>query len=339
MKTKTILILLAFALAAGVFNACKKEQDKHDQTSVNLSDTDVAGKIRDFKNMGSTGLKSSEEVDIEEALWYLATTANYTYSDLSAENEKTWTDEYLINIPLTNTKVSLTEVYARYEQLVDNLRTSYAAKNEENKQFLSVSLEPVSLDDNNMLCKATAVFTYSPTPIGNTCNFNSIDHWSFWWNYHPGICDGPNYGTNLESDAAEEIQKRIMRCKGVLPINYYYEPTLTKYVLDPTEHLYPVGAGTPNNYGYSYFYWNSSAYPDFEGCMSPYYLNLYLDRIKDYIYTDVNNNGFRPVGEALIDIDLWGYIKYIEDITQYMHRAKVSYGIIRQRPDPKDVLD
>lgn len=25
MKTKTILILLAFALAAGVFNACKKD--------------------------------------------------------------------------------------------------------------------------------------------------------------------------------------------------------------------------------------------------------------------------------------------------------------------------
>jgi hypothetical protein len=339
MKTKTILLFLALAIVAGVFNACKKDQDKTDQVPTGLKDNEVAEKIRNFKNQGTSGFKSSEEVDIEEALWYITTTANYTYSDLTAENEKTWTDEFIINISLSNTKVSLTEVYAKYELLIENLRTFYAAKSEENKQFLTVSLEPISLDDNNLICKASAVFTYAPVPVANICNFNSIDHWSFWWLNQGGICGGPNSGTNLESDAAEEIQKRIMRCKGYLPSNYYYEPASIKYILDPTEHLYPIGSGTPNNYGYSYFYWNSSEFPGFDGCISPNYLNLYLDRIQEYIYTDVDNNGFRPVGEALINIDLWGDIKFELNNTIYQHNARVNYGILRLRPDPRDILD
>lgn len=340
MKYKSIMLFLALAIVGGVFNGCKKEQDKTDQAPTGLKDNEVADKIRNFKNQGNSGFKSGEEVDIEEALWYITTTANYTYSDLTAENEKTWTDEFFINISLTNTKVSLTEVYAKYELLIENLRTSYAARSEENKQFLTVSLEPVSMDNDNLICKASAVFTYSPVQIANICNFNSIDYWSFWWLNQGGICDGPNFGTNLESDAAEEIQKRIMRCKGVLPSNYYYEPASIKYIFDPTEHLYPIGSGTPNNYGYSYFYWNSSEYPGFDGCISPNYLNLYLYRIQEYIYTDVDNNGFRPVGEALINIDLWGKDGLNPNGYQlYYHQARVNYGFVRQRPDPRDTLD
>lgn len=337
---KSILLFLVIFFTAGVFNACKKSQENSVRPVAKMNDNDVAEKVRNFIKTGSSGLRSSEEVDIEEALWYITTTANYTYSDLTADNEKLWVDTCSINISLTNSKVTLTEVYAKYEQVVDNLRAFYLAKSEENQQFLTISLEPVSISETNLLCKASAVFTYSPTPVGVTCNFNTTDHWSFWWYYQGGICDGPNQGTNLESDAAEEIQKRIMRCKGVLPANYYYELTDTKYVSDPAIHVYPLGSGTPNNYGYSYFYWNSSEYPDFNGCMSPYYLNLYLDRIKEFIYADVNNNGFRPVGTSLIDIDLWGQINPASDGYQlYFHQAKVDYGIVRQRPDPREMLD
>jgi hypothetical protein len=334
------MLFLALVIVAGVFNGCKKDQDKTDQAPTGLKDNEVAEKIRNFKIQGTSGFKNAEEVDIEEALWYITTTANYTYSDLTAENEKTWVDTCLINISLTNSKVSLTEVYAKYELMVENLRSFYAAKSEENKQFLSVSLQPVSMDDNNLVCKASAVFTYSPIPGGSLCNFNSTDHWSFWWFYQGGICDGPNSGTNLESDAAEEIQKRIMRCKGALPSNYYYEPTVTISLNDPLQFPIPFGTGTPHNNGYCYLYWNSSQYLNFEGCLSPYYLNFYLTKTKELIYQDVNNGGIRPVGEALIDINLWGNIDNDPNgYLIYFHQANVNYGILRLRPDPRDILD
>lgn len=338
MKTKTILLFLALTIAAGVFNACKKDQDKTDQVPTGLKDNEVAEKIRNFKNQGTSGFKNSEEVDIEEALWYISTTANYTYSDLTAENEKTWVDTCLINISLTNSKVSLTEVYAKYELMVENLRSFYAAKSEENKQFLTVSLEPVSMDDDNLLCKARAVFTYSPIPGGSLCNFDNSTSYSYSYDWlNNATCYIPS---TVETDAAEEIQKRIMRCKGVLPSNYYYEPTVTIPLNDPLQFAIPVGTGTPHNNGYSYLYWNSSQYTGFDGCLSPYYLNFYLTKTKELINQDVNNGGIRPVGEALIDIDLWGNDGIDDDgYVLYFHQARVNYGILRLRPDPRDILD
>ena len=96
----------------------------------------------------------------------------------------------------------------------------------------------------------------------------------------------------------------------------------------------------PHNYGYSYLYWNSSQYPGFDGCISPQYLNFYLTKTKEYIYNDENNGGIRPVGNGLIDIDLWGMegIDYGNN-TLYFHQARVYYGILRLRPDPRAILD
>ena len=95
----------------------------------------------------------------------------------------------------------------------------------------------------------------------------------------------------------------------------------------------------PHNYGYSYLYWNSSQYPGFDGCISPQYLNFYLTKIKEYIYNDENNGGLRPVGNGLIDIDLWGMDGQKNGSILYFHQARVDYGILRLRPDPRAILD
>ena len=222
--------------------------------------------------------------------------------------------------------------------MIENLRTFYAAKSEENKQFLTVSLEPVSMDDDNLLCKARAVFTYSPIPGGSLCNFDNSTSYSFWYNWQfNATCD---ITSPLITDAAEEIQKRIMRCKGVLPSNYYYEPTVSIPLDDPLQFPIPFGTGTPHNNGYSYLYWNSSQYTGFSGCISPEYLNFYLTKTKELINNDIDNYGIRPVGNALIDIDMWGNMGNDPyGFLLYFHQARVNYGILRLRPDPSDVLD
>lgn len=337
-KSKLTISLLVAALAIGFLTSCKKDREKINPTPAIVSDAEIANKIREFKNIGVSNFKSRGEITIEEALWYIATTANYTYSDLTAENEKTWVDTCLITISLSGGKVSLTEVYAKYELMVDHLRTFYAARSEENKQFLTLSLEPVTMDDNYLVCKARAVYTYSLVPGVSSCVFDDTTSFSFWyfWNFN-ATCDTPSI---LETDAAEEIQKRIMRCKEVLPSNYYYEPTTSVTIFDPLDYPVFIGSSTPHNYGYSHLYWNSSKYPDFDGCISPYYLNYYLTKVKELIYNDVNNSGIRPIGTALINIDLWGK-EGMDDLNNllYLHQAKVNYGILRTRPDPKDSLD
>lgn len=292
--------------------------------------------IGSFKTRGESNFKSGEVVDIEEALWYIATTTNYTYSDLSAENEKTWVDTCLINIALTNNKVSLTEVYAKYELLIENLRAFYGAKNEENKQFLTVSIEPVSREGNNLLCKARAVFTYSPI-TGGYFNFDNSTSYSFWyyWQYN-ATCD---IQSPLVTDAANETQIRIMRSKGTLPIYYYYEPVASIPIDNPLDYPIDSSAPNPHNNRFSHLYWNSSQYPNFNGCIPPDDLNFYLIKTKELINNEVGNGGIRPAGTGMIDIYMNGIIKTVNANSIFCHQATVNYGILRQRPDPRYNLE
>jgi len=243
-----------------VFFSCKKEQSKTTNDQIPDSDLKLSSMIKNFKAQGKSGFKSGEEMTIDSALWYLGVTANYTYGDASRETEKTWTDTCYLSIPVNNNKISLSEVYNKYLELIENLRQKYQAKEEENKQLITVSVKTQSLVDNNLTCKVTAVFAYGG-PIQISCSFNDIDYWSYWKLYeNGGICGGINWGTHPESDAAEETQKRIMACKGVPIGNYYYEelpsPDSPKYILNPL--VYPIFNGDTSNNRYKHQLRNSS---------------------------------------------------------------------------------
>jgi hypothetical protein len=337
MKRNSIILLSLLILA---FTSCKKELSNATNDKIPDSDMKVSTLIKNFKARGESGFKSGEEMDIETAIWYLGVTANYTYGDASREIEKTWTDTCYLSIPINNNKISASEVYNKYIELIENLRQKYQAKNEENKQLITVSVKTRSLVDNILSCEATAVFAYGG-PIQVACSFNNIDYWSFWWYVQGGICDGPNFGTNLQSDAAEETQKRIMACKGVPIGNYYYEELLESPIRIENPLLFAIDSGVEiSNNRYSHLYWNCEQYPNFDGCISPADLNFYLTKTRQLINNDTEHNGIRPVGSSFISIDMWGFQDYnFNNYLIYEHKASVRYGILHLSPDPRESLD
>lgn len=330
------ILLLTFIISSFAIISCKKEQKTNSPLSIQANDLKLAKMLTNFKERGMSHLKSATEMTIDSAIWYISATANFTYGDASRETENTWTDSCFITLILNNGKISESDVYNKYEAVIDSLKAIYQAKNEENKQLLAVIVAAQNLNENALICKVTSVFAYTP-PSLPSCTFNSIDSYCFWylWQYHP-ICAGPNTNSTLVTDAAEETQKRIMRCKSVPSGNSWYEqiPDGIKHIDDPL--LYPVNPAFPiSNSRWAHLYWNSSQYSNFDGCIPPVDLNFYKSKTEELIYNDTQNGGIRPVGSSLIDIDMWGCIKISQqDFTLYMHQAVVRYGILHGTPDP-----
>ncbi len=332
--------MLALLIIIIVFTSCKKEQQTYDNTNVPAKDMKLATMINNFKERGVSPLKSASEMTVDSAIWYIGATANFTYGDASFETERTWTDTILFCLPVNNGKITENEVYAKYADLVDNLRIKYQAKNEENKQLVAVYIKTLGIDANTLNCKATAVFACGFTSNSN-CTFNNIDSWKFGQvNGSGGICAGVNAGSFPSSDAAMEMQKRIMACKAVPSGNCWFETldNYTQYLMDPL--LYPINPLIAiSNYRYSHLYWNSDKYPDFNGCINPEDLNFYLTKIKELIYKDTQNGGIRPVGLNFVDINMVGEESSENGFTIYKHIAIVQYGILHLSLDPPKSLD
>lgn len=300
------------------------------------SDTKVTNLIKNFKNSLNSGIRSDDSVRLDSAIWYLSATANYTYGDASFETEKTWTDEWDFTLNVSNNKISLSEIFNQYNDLIDELRQHYQNKDEVIKQLISISVKTTNVNETNVFCRASALFGFGgPTPI--SCSFDNSTSYSFWYYHHyNALCEGQS---TILTDAAEETQKRIMMCKGVPTGNYYYEEIPPIKIDDPT--LYPISPNIPkNNYHYAHLYWNSSEYSNFNSCLIPEDLNFYLNATKNLIYTEENlfHTGIRPVGTSLIGIDMYGAIEELGSYTIYKHKAIVRYGYLRFRPDPKEFL-
>lgn len=333
MKTRFIYLCFAVSviLLGFVVASCKKDQGTKTESQMQASDSKLAGLLQDFKLRGESNLKSGAIMSIDSAIWYIGATINFTYGDASHATEKTWIDSIFITLPIANGKITEGEVYAKYEAVIDSLRAIYQKKSEENKQLLAATITTHSVNATEVVCKLIGIFAYGFPSIPYT--FNNIDSWFYWGQIQGGICNGPNSGTLLQSDAAEETQKRITYSIAVPSGTYWYE-TLP---IVPIRDAIPIDPNsTPNNHRYSYLYWNSSQFTDFNGCIPPDDLNFYLSKTKQLIYNDTDHGGVRPIGSNLIGINMWGD-SYLQiqppNATIYLHKADVFYGILHWNPN------
>jgi hypothetical protein len=128
-----------------------------------------------------------------------------------------------------------------------------------------------------------------------------------------------------------------MWCKGVPAGNYWYDPIIYKPIPDASQ--YPVVQGSSkSNYRYAKLYWNSSQYPNMNGCIPPADLNFYLDKTKELINNETTQGGLRPPGYSLIDIDMWGESHIADGYTIYQHQASIRYGVLHVSFDPPTPL-
>lgn len=333
---KLFLILAGFTL---LLASCKKENIEKSALNVqHYSDNRVSSLIKKFKASANSEFKSDEVINVDSAIWYINTSINYSYSQLTLETEYFITDSCTVILPVCDSMTTLQTAYEVYEEVVDSLRLFYSNIASDDKALYFTEINHKNSVNDQMEIEVIATYSYAgPTPV--TCTFPNTDSYCFWyyWEYHP-ICAGNTLSTEV-TDAANETMKRIMRCKGVPGPGYYYEPGSSIYIDNPLDYPINTGIGTPiSNHRYSHLYWNCAGYPNFSGCIPPSDLNFYLSQTQNLIYKDVTNGGIRPIDQQLVRINLEGKTGSYQGYLVYKHVALVEYGYLRYNPDPKDEL-
>jgi len=348
MKTKFIFRTIGILIVILLFlmTNCKKDQHvgvQNQKVSISDEDLKLSRIIENFKEKGKSHLKDDERMSVDSALWYLEATANYTYGDGSREIEEMTTDSSIIRLQKINDSIELNEVYTKYELMIDSIRQYYQSISESEKQLIAVNVEPISITSTELTCKVKYTFATGNFPTIE-CNFNSSDGWEpFGALYNiGGICSGPNTGQYPDKDAASEIQRKIMLCKGVPIGNCYYDPVI-ELEIHGSEWSDPnyMGGLDSINYTSHYVYYNLEGYPGYEDCIPPDDCNYYLNGTKHVIYTSENasNPGLRPDGYSFILLR-----DFIGDVCVCIpgwteHWGYVQYGVLHVSPHLPDKLD
>ena len=109
--------------------------------------------IETFKDKGKANFKDDERMPLDSAIWYLEATANYTYGDGSQEIERIVTDSTFISLEINDDSIVLSEVYTKYEIMIDSIRAYYYSLQYSNRQLITVNVEPASLTSTLLTCK------------------------------------------------------------------------------------------------------------------------------------------------------------------------------------------
>ncbi len=272
---------------------------------------------------------------VDSAIWYLSVTANYTYGSASYETERISKDVTSITLPVTNNKVLLSTVYSKYEEMIDSIRGYYRDIPSTEKQLISVTIETDTVLQDAIVLAVTS--TVGTGIIQHLCDFNDVDSWIWWNTGGGGICAGPNYGQGIGSDAAEQMQNKIMICKSVPFGNYWYE-MLPSHHVDAWDYPNPNWGGPIYNYYRYRMFWSSSQFANHHGCLSPDELNFYLSGTKWIIYTAESQGGERPDEASFVSVDVAGNQNYYGSYPNYYtadyHEMDIDYGILHVSPNP-----
>lgn len=334
----TVMVLCATVIA---IYSCQKEQDNLsvDSAQVALSPEDAAiiNKIEAFKEKLST--KSSETMNPSELLWNIEATMNYTYGVAENELVDLETNKFIIEVPLNeNGEVSIEDVTEAYNEVLEGVREHYHGIEVDQKNLLMVDLE--EYEEEGLKSTSTVMYEVTSTvnvqSVGIQLNFGENDYWNY--GNGGGYCDGPLQGQSPDSDAAQEIQKKIHQRKAVPAGRYWYEnPMPISVVATDYDNFNDPISG--DNYREYLMYASNIYQPNGLTCLSPDDMNFYLNGTEYvvYHYDDEQNPGARPQGKDFVSIDIWGDI-VLDGSGNYLHMGFVWYGILHTSTLPPDEL-
>jgi hypothetical protein len=190
MKTKTILLVLAIALVAGIFNACDKEQTAQDTpTSETCESSYVVNKVLAFSQQASYlkeghYLKNSEKVPIDTALYYISATLNYVYCNHTAAYGKINLDTITFSLPViaSEGKAYLVDALEGYNTAVERVRGEYIKIDKTTRQLINIAFIGSEM---NFPQKAVDLSFEIQTGIDNAPTITAYgffdDEEQYWW--------------------------------------------------------------------------------------------------------------------------------------------------------------
>ncbi len=343
MKRRTLLFfIIPILIGVIIFVGCNKKIETSSKEPAipeiqNQRDLKLTRMFEEFKKNGRQHLKEEEKMCPDSAIWYIKGTSNFTYGCASRETAITVVDSTFISLFVNEQKITTSEVWDKYCDMIDTIRARYQKLEGEENQLISVELEKRALFESELRCKATFIFAKRGFPP-DYCTFNQVDSW-VWWDGSIGAGGTCNTTPpqHPELDAAMLITQKIMNCKGVPSGNYYWEP-IEDVDLYPLNFPYNESPG-PYNYYHYLMFWNDSDSSYFHGCLSPEECEFYRIGTKWVVNTSKNYGGARPDNLSLISTEIHGSAHWLANSSIYFHYGIAHYGILHWSLNPPTPLD
>lgn len=303
------------------------------ETPVTAFDIKVGNNINSFINnvayqKANPGFKSLETISADSALWYLESTFNYCYG-FPNEFYKSFTiDTLSFNLLLSGSKVNMTDLTDKFNEMIQEISTTYHAVAYAEKGLSLVNLQEASVSEG-LLQFAVQVVTgekgeIPPSPVLDG-PFEDGDDW--WYGEMAGRCDE----FLLDSDAAQQLKSAM---NATLP-----DPEGNFYVINPVNISRKGGEPNvrketdpnppDNSYDYYLFYANEEI-GDVNLCMNRNIMNTYYSFLRQLLLNKIPNEEFRQLNYSLINvINIQGTYKNIvpNSIREYYHQGLFNYGI------------
>lgn len=344
-----------------VFSCSKNNEqvntDKKNSYQPTEKELQIESRILAFKEKvdfarANPGLKSGgEDLSVDDAVWSIEALVNYTYADASEQFDKLVNNHDSVTVNLTNGMITIDDATDAYDEIVSIISGHYNNLPSQDKQLI---IADVSLRESDGV---TAIFNVSsgigdgpPNPFAG---FGENDHWYFGFGdlNAGGYCDGPYQGTHTDSDAAEEIEKKI-NMRMSLPVGHRCFTNIKSvyaggdelyliYEKDTPEEIWceccdienPNDPTPHDNYLDFLVFFNYEQWQNFHGCLHsihpnyPDEMNFYLNSMEDIIY-EMAYECFPDQLEGKIFSRCnmyWGYYPYIGSASRW-HYNTIYYG-------------
>lgn len=300
---KFLSALVLMGIAVVLFYACKKDSNNMQTETTIEQHTDyewqVYYKLKAYKQKQNSNFKTSNQVSLDSAEWYMETQLNVEEAHTEEPFKPFRLDTTYYDIAISEDElVNFSDMNAMYNEMLSDLDSleiliadPYAFP-----YIGELSLMSTGSSEANF----RLILGFGNTYNGNYISIETDDNWR--WGDMKGHCDGTNFG---ESDAGQELINRLNN-----PLFAWATPG--SYIDPIQEHIlydeYPdVNNQNPDpNVNYMVYFeeTNSSNWP----CIEYNELQFYLDRLHEIIYTYSTENipntttlyGKRPEGKAYV---------------------------------------
>ncbi|MCK9451814.1 MAG: hypothetical protein M0Q90_09000 [Bacteroidales bacterium] len=330
MKANFLLISCALVL---LFAGCSKDTDTiREEKTISAYDLKVGNSINSFISKVEyhkeyPDLKSLETISADSALWYLESTFNYCYGFPNEFYKSFVVDTLSFSLLLSGNDVNMTDLTDKFNEMIQDVSTTYQAVNFGEKGLSLVNLQEASVAEDQLNFTVQVVTgergEVPPSPVLDG-PFEEGDDW--WYGEMEGRCDE----FLLDSDAAQQL---MLAMNATLP-----DPEGNFYVIHPVNISRKGGEpnvrretdpNPPDNiYDYYLFYGNEQI-GDVDLCLNRNVMNTYYRFLRQLLLNIIPNEEFGQLNYSLINVtNAQGtYKNYPNNLREYYHEGLFNYGI------------
>jgi hypothetical protein len=286
MKTKTLYQIVSILALALLFIQCSKSDEtttKPIQTQLSAFDLKINNMINGFKTKLNSDLKSGEIMCTDSAIWYICNTINATYGNPSNGDlspEKTQIDKISTDLSSYNGSMSMEDIKAIYDHILDSIRMIYNGIPDEDKKFGELVYIKPDTGNNSSTSIQWFIITYSTWGLNSWESFGPNESY-----YYSSVDDQNNpINPNALAKLQYKFHAHVLGNPLIRPYpGYYWINSGEGYQVNAMDYPYNFVNGTAYSNLFDYYlFFNSSAGPGFHETLCASELNFHLSKMIEF---------------------------------------------------------